>query len=140
MRIRHLNHSLYQVQYHVVWGTRYRRKFLKSYVKQELMQVFLKILKNYPDWYLHKLNTGADHVHLLVEIPPKYLLTQVIRLLKSKSSHYLKKKYKFIQKIYEVGGIWSTGYFISTVGLNEENIKKYIEKQNQWEVGKNPHE
>jgi len=58
MRIRRLNHSVYQLQYHLVWGTKYRRKFLKHYVRKTLIDSLYKTQKRYPDWFFHKINTG----------------------------------------------------------------------------------
>ena len=136
MRIRQLNHCVDQTEYHIVWGTLYRRKFLKHYVREELIKKMYRIQKQYPDWYFSKINTGDDHVHLLIEIPPKYSISEVVQKLKSQTSLYLQEKFKFISKIYDgKGRIWSTGYFVSTVGLNEENIRKYIERQNYFDRG-----
>ena len=135
MRIRQLNHSVYQIEYHLVWGTRYRRKFLKQYVRNELVKTLYRIQKKHPDWYFVKMNTGDDHVHLLMEIPPKYSVSEVVQKLKAESSAHLKQKFKFIAEIYDDAGIWSTGYFVSTVGLNEANIRKYIERQNNFDRG-----
>jgi len=135
MRVRQLNHTVYQTEYHIVWGTRYRRKFLKNYVRAELIKALLKTQKRYPDWYLIKTNTGSDHVHILIEVPPKYSISEVVQKLKAESASVLKKKFKFISEIYGETGIWSTGYFVSTVGLNEVNIKKYIDRQNDFDRG-----
>jgi len=136
MRIRQLNHSVYQVQYHIVWGTKYRRKVLKHYVRDELIKILYKTQRQYPDWYFHRINTGDDHVHLLMEIPPKYSIASVVQKMKINTSHELKNKFKFIRQIFNKGNVWSSGYFVSTVGLNEEQIKKYIEHQNKYDVGK----
>lgn len=135
MRIRQLNHSVYQVQYHLVWGTKYRRKILKHYVRSELVKSLYKILRRHPDWYITKVNTGDDHVHMLIEFPPKYAGSDVVRELKSYTSADLRKKFPFINKIYQESGIWGVGYFVSTVGLNEEQIKKYIDKQSKDDRG-----
>jgi putative transposase len=135
MRIRKLNHSVYQIQYHVVWGTKYRRKVLKYYVRDELIQSFYRVQRKYPDWYFHQINTGDDHVHLLIEIPPKYSISEVVQKLKCIASVDLRNKFKFIKEIYlEKTGMWSDGYFVSTVGLNEEQIKKYIQNQNKYDI------
>jgi len=136
MRIRRLNHSVYQIQYHIVWGTKYRRKVLKHYVRKELIKSLYKTQKKYPDWYFHQINTGDDHVHLLMEIPPKYSIASVVQKLKSIASVDLRNKFKFINEIYDKNdGMWGSGYFVSTVGLNEENIKKYIARQNNYDSG-----
>ena len=119
MRVRQLNHSVYQTEYHLVWGTLYRRKFLKQYVRDELIKKLYSIQKKYPDWYFVKMNTGDDHVHLLMEIPPKYSIAEVVQKLKSYTSSHLRQKFKFIAKIYDgKDRVWGTGYFVSTVGLN----------------------
>jgi len=135
MRIRQLNHSVYQVLYHIVWGTKYRRKILKHYVRDELIKSFYNIQKRHPDWYFHKINTGDDHAHVLVEFPPTFTGAAVVQELKSCTSNHLRKKFKFIDEIYCHSGIWSDGYFISTVGLNEDNIRLYIERQNRYDRG-----
>jgi len=136
MRIRHLNHSVYQVQYHLVWGTKYRRKILKHYVRKDLIKNLYRTQRRHPDWYFHEINTGDDHVHLLMEIPPKYSIASVVKQLKQHSSLFLRKRYKFIDQIYTKGSMWSTGYFVSTVGLNEETIRRYIKRQNDFDSGK----
>jgi len=136
MRVRQLNHSVYQVQYHVVWGTKFRRKILKHYVRSELIKNLYRTQRRHPDWYFHQINTGDDHVHLRMEIPPKYAVANVVRELKACSSAHLKKHFPFINRIYRKNGrLWGAGYFVSTVGLNEERIKRYIERQNQYDTG-----
>ena len=76
------------------------------------------------------MNTDLDHVHLQMEVPPNISVSDAVQKLKADSSLYLRKKFKFIREIYlEKDGIWSVGYFSSTVGLNESQIRKYIEWQ-----------
>ena len=76
------------------------------------------------------MNVDEDHVHVQIEIPPNITVSDAVRKLKSESSSHLVKRFKFIREIYlEKDGIWSVGYFSSTVGLNETHIKKYIEWQ-----------
>jgi putative transposase len=72
---------------------------------------------------------------MLMEIPPKYTIAEVIQKLKEHSAKYLFKRFKLLQRIYPRGGIWSTGYFVSSVGLNEEQIRKYIQLQNKYDRG-----
>lgn len=134
MRIQSLNHSTYELQYHIVWGTRSRRKWLKEYVKQELKHSLYATVKKYPSLHIVTMNTDQDHVHIQMEIPPNIAICDAVQALKSRSSQYLRKKFKFIDKIYlEKDGIWSVGYFVSSVGADEERIKKYIEYQDKKE-------
>ena len=132
MRIRKLNHSTYQHQYHIVWGTKYRRKILKPYVLVELKTILYATVKKYPTLWIEVLNTDQDHVHIQIEIPPNIAISDAVSKLKSASSRYLRSKFKFIHEIYlEKDGIWSVGYFSSTIGLNETQIRKYIEWQDR---------
>lgn len=134
MRTQNLNHSTYQHQYHVVWGTKHRRKWLKDYVKQELMASLRDTVKKYPTLSILAVNTDQDHVHLQIEIPPNIAVSDAVQRLKSDSSRHIQKKFKFIRDIYlEWDGIWSVGYFSSTVGLNEAQVRKYIEWQDKKE-------
>ena len=135
MRTRALNHSVYKVQYHIVWGTRYRRKYIKQYVKREILHSFQMTVKDYPTLYLETANTGEDHVHIQIEIPPNVTIAAVVQALKARASILLKKKFKFIREMYLDGSIWSVGYFVSTVGLNEGAIKKYITNQGRKDLG-----
>lgn len=134
MRMRNLNHSTYQHQYHIVWGTKYRRKILKPYVLTELRKILFATVKKYPTLWIEKLNTDNDHVHLQIEISPNIAVSDAVAKLKTASSRFLRSKFKFIREIYlEKDGIWSVGYFSSTVGLNEEQIRQYIDWQGKQE-------
>ena len=127
MRIQHLNHSTYQHQYHVVWTTRGRRNILQEYVKSELLTSIKETIKKYPTLQLITMNIDQDHVHIQLEIPPNIAVSDAVSRLKANASLHLRKKFKFIRNIYlENDGIWSVGYFSSTLGLNESQIQKYI--------------
>jgi len=134
MRIRHLNHSTYQLQYHLVWGTKYRRKFLKPYVKAQLLECLYDLVKKYPTLHIESINTDEDHVHMQIEIPPNITVADVVQKLKTKSSLELKKHFKFIREMYLENNIWSVGYFVSSIGLNEEQVKKYIAWQTKKDL------
>ena len=136
MRTRSLSHSVYQHQYHLVWGTRYRRKYLKDFVKEEFLTILFQQTKKYPTLFIHAVNANLDHIHLQIEIPPDISVSRVVQRLKWVTSVGLKKKFKFLQKIYLERGIWSVGYFSSTVGLNETQIKQYIAHQGKLDRSK----
>mgnify|MGYP001567621733 FL=1 len=133
MRIQHLNHSTYQLQYHLVWGTKYRYKYLKPYIKPELLHSLYATCKKYPTLYIQTVNTDQDHVHMQIEIAPSVRVADAVQKLKANSSFYLKKKFKFIKELYLEDSIWSVGYFVSSIGLNEAQIKKYIQYQGKTE-------
>src|SRR3989339_2104123 len=107
MRIQHLNHSTYQHQYHIVWGTRGRRKFLQKYVLPELKKSLYATIKKYPTLWIESMNTDLDHVHVQIEVPPDISISDAVSALKSHSSLYLRNKFKFIKEMYlEKDGIW----------------------------------
>ena len=134
MRIQSLNHSTYELQYHIVWGTKSRRRWLKQYVKQELLSSLFKTVKQYPTLHIKAVNTDNDHVHLQIEIPPNIAISDAVRMLKSQSSLHIRRKFNFIDRMYlDKDGIWSVGYFVSSIGMDEARIKAYIEQQDEKE-------
>jgi putative transposase len=136
MRTRRLNHSVYSVQYHIVWSTKYRRKYLQPYVVKELKRSLFETMKEYPTLWIEKLATDEDHIHLQIEVPPNMTISAAVQTLKIQSSLHLKRRFKFIREMYIDGGIWSVGYYVSTIGLNENIIKRYLDKQGQWDKAK----
>ncbi|MCX6715890.1 MAG: IS200/IS605 family transposase [Candidatus Taylorbacteria bacterium] len=101
MRTRSLNHSIYQLQYHMVWGTRYRIHFLKPQaVEKEFFESCWEVVKKYPTLYIHTMKTNVDHVHLHIEIPPNLSIAAVVQALKINTSIRLKKRFKFIKEAY----------------------------------------
>ena len=83
-----------------------------------------------------KVNYDVDHVHCMVSIPPKMSVGSVVRIVKANTSRGLKEKFSFIRDLYwGTDGIWSDGYFVSTVGVNEEVIQRYIENQRKEDSG-----
>lgn len=118
--------------------TKYRRKVLKHGMGAFALAVMRTVTRQYPDIHILEANTDEDHVHLLVSIPPKYAVSKVVNLFKSNSAHAMRKKFPFVQTMYEKEGVsfWSVGYFVSTVGANEEVIQKYIEHQGEEDRGR----
>ena len=135
MRTRSLNHSQYRIEYRIVWGTRYRRKHLKPYVRQALRKYLYAATKKYPTPYIHSFNADDDHVHLQIEIPPNLSIAAVVQRLKSGSGAVLKSEFRFIREMYIDGGIWSVGYLVSTVGPNEEMIRRHVAQQGRKDHG-----
>ena len=107
---------------------------MKEYVKPELLAVLGVAMKKYPSLHIVAINTDNDHIHLQIEIAPDVSVAAAVQRLKILTSVHLKKKFKFIKNMYLDGGIWSVGYFSSTIGLNEEQIKKYITWQGQKDL------
>lgn len=137
MRIQRLNHSVYKLEYHLVWGTKYRAKILKPYVKEKLLKSFQQTEFLYPTLHILKVNIAEDHVHLIVEIAPSVSIAAMVQKLKNHSSLNLKRKFKYIREMDDGCGIWSMGYFVSSVGLNEKVIAKYVANQDKHDRPKN---
>ena len=137
MRLKKLAHTVYKTQYHIVWVTRFRKailgpKGIKSYLTIKLKEVN----KHYPDWEYKEVGIRKDHVHIHIVIPPKYAVSYAVETIKKNTSRHLRGKFQFLQKVYWDGkGIWGAGYFVSTVGINEEIIKRYVEMQAREDTG-----
>jgi len=101
-----------------------------------LKKLLWEIQRRYPEIRILESNTGEDHLHMLVSIPPKMNVSKVINLVKSNTAREMREKYHFLDQVYvDRSGIWSVGYFVSTVGINEEIVKKYIEYQGKEDSG-----
>jgi len=109
----------------MVWVVKYRDKVLAdTYIKQEMKRI-IKSVARWKGFVLLQWYVGDEHVHLYLIIPPKYSISYVACVLKSKTSGWIKKK----TKKFPMGSLWCRGYFISTVGINEQQIRNYIKNQ-----------
>jgi len=119
-----------------VLSTKYRRKIFQPGIKEYLVELLKRVPRYYPEIKLLKINGEVDHLHLLISIPPKMSVASVVNIVKSNTAREMRKKFSFLDKVYWGNpGIWSTGYFVSTIGVNEEIIKKYIQRQGQEDIG-----
>ena len=135
MRFRKSTHAIYKTEYHLVWIPRYRRKIFVKGVKEYTEKILSNIPELYPDIEVIKLSVQDDHVHMVVVIPPGIAVDSAIQYLKTQSAKKLKVKFPFMQKIYSKGGIWSRGYCVSSIGLNEKEILAYVEHQEKQDKG-----
>ena len=102
------------------------------------MAVFKHIERKYPDLEIVEINTDVDHIHILITIPPKYSVSDTVRILKTNSAKAMRQKFSFITNMYEHSNtaLWSEGYFVSTAGIDENTIRKYIQQQGKYDKGK----
>ena len=136
MRFRKSIHSIYNTQYHIVWTPRYRRKILIEGVKEYLEKLFKDMDGIDEDIEVRKVNVQKDHVHIIMVIPPRVSVASVIKYMKSQSGRKLKERFEFMKRVmYGRGGIWSRGYCVSTIGLNEKAIMDYVEYQYKEDTG-----
>ena len=129
-------HAVYYTRYHIVVSTKYRRKILQAGVGEYLKKVVLQVSKVHPDMEVLEVNSEVDHMHLLMSIPPKYSVSEVVTIMKANTGRKLREKFPYLDKVYwGVKGIWSTGYFVSTVGVNESTIRRYVRMQGEEDSG-----
>jgi putative transposase len=128
-----LSHVIYKCEYHIVWVPKYRLRILKGEIK-DLVANDIRMLCEWKGCEVEELNIQEDHVHLLVSIPPKVSVSQLMGTLKGKIAIKLFKSYpKLKQKPYWGNHFWARGYFVNTVGLDEEMIRKYVKYQEKEE-------
>ena len=130
MDYRKLTHSTYYCNYHVVFIPKYRRKVLYGNIKQHLGSVFHNLACQ-KECKIEEGHLMPDHVHMLISIPPKHPVSNVIGFMKGKSAIYIARNLLNRQKNFTGQSFWARGYFVSTVGLNEETIREYIKNQDK---------
>jgi putative transposase len=117
-------------------ATKYRRGVLNDGVLAYLKMKVKEVEEHYPQICVQAFNHDKDHVHLMVEIPPTMSVGSVVRILKANMSTGIKEKFGYLRKTYwGSDGIWSPGYFVSTVGIDEEVIRRYITFQGKQDSG-----
>ena len=136
MKLRKQSHTVYKTQYHIVFVTKYRRKILTKGVESWLKIRLQEIRKYKPDLEYIEIGMDKDHVHLHMIIPPKYSVSGIVSQIKSNISREMKEKFGFLAKVYwGTDSVWSTGFFVSTVGIDETVIRNYVKMQGQEDSG-----
>lgn len=126
---RKTSHSTYDLKYHIVWITKYRKKVLKGEVATKLRELVREICKA-NDIEILKGHVSVDHVHLFVSFPPHLSVSKVVQLLKGKSSRKLLTNFKQLQQQFWGRHLWARGYFVASSGnVTDEVIMQYIEQQ-----------
>ena len=128
-----LAHTKWMCKYHIVFTPKYRRKMIYNQYREDVREI-IKQLCSYKGVEILGGNVMSDHVHILVSIPPKMSVSSCMGYLKGKSAlmmfdRHANLKYKFGNRHF-----WSEGYYVSTVGLNEAVIKKYIQDQEKYDI------
>ena len=132
-RFRKLAHSIYECKYHVVFCPKYRYRILTDEVGKYVEQLIYQLCEQKADVEIVELNVQPDHVHLILWIPPKYAVSSVIGYLKGKIAIKVFARYTQIGKQYWGRHFWSRGYCVSTVGIDEEQIREYVRWQEKQE-------
>ena len=124
----HLNHATRECEYHVVFTPKYRKKLLFGKIKRHLGQVFHDLARR-KECRIEEGHLMPDHVHMLISIPPKYSVAQIIGYMKGKSSIWIAQNVERKMRNFLGHKFWARGYFVTTVGRDEEVIRAYIRNQ-----------
>jgi putative transposase len=125
-----LSHTKWECKYHVVFIPKYRRKMLYGQLRRELGPVFRQLAEQ-KECRVEEGHLMGDHVHMLVSIPPKYAVSQVVGYLKGKTAIHIARTYLGRKKNFVGQHFWARGYFVSTVGRDEATVRDYIRHQEE---------
>ena len=123
-----LSHTKWDCQYHIVFTPKYRRKAIYNKLRRDIGK-YLRRLCDYKGVEIVEANACPDHIHMLVKIPPKISISSFMGYLKGKSSLMIFEEHANLKYNYGNRHFWAEGYFVSTVGMNKNTIKKYIQNQ-----------
>lgn len=129
-KIESLNHTKWDCKYHVVFIPKFRRKILYGELRKHLGDVF-RTLAQHKESRIEEGHLQPDHVHMMISIPPKYSVSNVVGYIKGKSAIHLARVYAERKRNFVGQHFWARGYFVSTVGRDEEVIRSYIRHQEQ---------
>jgi putative transposase len=125
-------HGVWGLKYHVVWVCKYRRRVLNRGVAEYLRLMLRELLRSMPGVRIEEVGFDEDHLHMLMEIPPKYSIAEVMGQLKGQTASGLRRKFQWLEKVYwKENVVWSPGYFVSSVGADEDTIRKYVKYQGE---------
>jgi putative transposase len=127
-------HVSYKILYHLVFIPKFRHNLLVNNVGEYCEKVIKTVISDeYEDVIIEEINVAVDHVHILIIIPPKYSISSVVGKIKANSSRIMRKQFYYLRRGRDA--LWSVGYFISTVGLNETIIRNYVKYQKEQDKG-----
>ena len=131
-----LRHSVWECKYHLVWIPKCRRKVLYGQLRRELGEVFHELARQ-KECRIEEGHLLVDHVHVLMSIPPKYAVAQVVGFVKGKRAIHNARRIGRRRRNFIGESFWARGYYVSTVGKDEEAVRKYIKEQEaadrQWD-------
>jgi len=130
MGVRRTKHAVYDLKYHLVWIPKYRKHILDKEVSDYLKDIFNMIAEEY-EFIIDTMEVMEDHVHIFVEVPPKYSPARVVQIMKSISAREVFKKFPNLREQLWAGEMWNDGYFVRSVGdkVTADIIRRYIEYQ-----------
>lgn len=131
MSYRKTAHSVYDLKYHIVWITKYRKPIMRGEIGKRVRELIRQTCASL-DVYIVKGHVSKDHVHLLVSVPPDLAVSELVKRLKGRSSRLMLEEFGELRKVYWGRHLWARGYFAASSGnVTDEVIAEYIEKQSQ---------
>ena len=131
-RFRRLSHTIYECKYQMIFCPKYRRRILKDEIREYARREIENLLRQKEGIEIIEMNMQADHVHLIVWIPPKYAVSEIMGYLKGKLAIRIFQRYEKLGKQFWGRHLWGRGYCVSTVGIDETRIREYV----QWQENK----
>ena len=129
MSYRKTSHSVYDLKYHIVWITKYRKPVLQGQIAVRVRELIRQTCATL-DVYIVSGHVSKDHVHLLVSVPPKMSVSELVKRLKGRSSRRMLDEYNELRRQFWGRHLWARGYFAASTGnVTDEIIKQYIESQ-----------
>jgi len=128
-RFRKLTHTIYECKYHIVICPKYRHRIFEGEIAEYTREKIYQLCGEKDLVEILEMNIQKDHIHLVLSVPPKYSISSMMGFLKGKISIKLFQKYEKIAKRYWGRHLWTRGYCVSTVGLDEDKIRKYVKWQ-----------
>jgi len=122
-----LNHTKWECKYHIIWIPKYRKKTIFGQLRKYLGETIRRLASQKESEVLEG-HFKADHVHILISIPPKYSVAQVVGYIKGKSAIYIARTFGDNKRNFTGKSFWARGYFVSTVGADEVAVREYIKK------------
>ena len=132
-RFRRLSHTIYECKYHLVFCPKYRRPILKDEIKEYVRGEISNLLRQKEGIEIIEMYVQSDHIHLTVWIPPKYAVSAVVGYLKGKLAIRLLQRYEKLGKQFWGRHLWGRGYCVSTIGIDEQRIREYVQWQEKKE-------
>ena len=128
-----LSHTKYNCKYHIVFAPKYRRQIIYGKIKKDI-GIMLRKLCQYKGVEIIEAEACPDHIHMLISVPPKYSIAQIMGYLKGKSTLMIFEKYANLKYKYGQRSFWCRGYYVDTVGKNKKAIQEYIRNQLQEDI------
>ena len=125
-----LAHTTWECKYHIVWVPKNRRKIVYGKLKLDIGKIIRKLCE-YKQIEVIEGTACADHIHMCLSISPKYAVSTIVGYFKGKSTMILFERYSYLRRNFRGHNFWARGYYVSTVGLDEQKIRNYIKNQQE---------